>query len=227
MKLNKKSIYIILTVLFSSILMSIVDGILQPTYFYKSVFKVILFLLIPLVYFLLYKDELKYMKQLFIPKKKDFIIAISLGIIVYGVIIGAYFLLKNYIDFSAIQNSLTQGIGVNKENFIYVALYISFMNSLLEEFFFRGYSFILLKNKTNRIFAYIFSSVLFAFYHVGMTSGWFNGVIYVLAMLGLMIGGCIFNYLNERCENIYMSWLVHMFANFAINTVGCILFGII
>ena len=35
------------------------------------------------------------------------------------------------------------------------------------------------------------------------------------------------DYLNERCENIYMSWLVHMFANFAINTVGCILFGII
>ena len=35
------------------------------------------------------------------------------------------------------------------------------------------------------------------------------------------------NILNEKCENIYMSWLVHMFANFAINTVGCILFGII
>ncbi len=227
MKLNKKSIYIIMTVLLSSILMSIVDGVIQPTYFYKSVFKVILFLVIPLIYFLLYKDELKHMKQLFIPKKKDFIIAISLGLIVYVVIIGAYLLLKNYIDFSSIQNSLTQGIGVNADNFIYVALYISFMNSLLEEFFFRGYSFILLKQKTNRMFAYIFSSGLFAFYHVGMTSGWFNGIIYVLAMLGLFIGGCIFNYLNEKCENIYMSWLVHMFANFAINTVGCILFGII
>ena len=167
------------------------------------------------------------MKQLFIPKKKDFIIAISLGIIVYIVIMIAYLLLKDYIDFSSIKDSLTQGVGVNANNFIYVALYISFMNSLLEEFFFRGYAFILLKQKTNRIFAYVFSSVLFAYYHVGMTDGWFNGIIYILAMLGLIIGGCIFNYLNERCENIYMSWLVHMFANLAINTVGCILFGII
>lgn len=227
MKLNKKSIYIILTVLFSSLLMSFIDAFIQPTYLYRSAFKVILFLFIPLIYFLLHKDELKYMKQLFVPKKKDFIIAISLGIIVYIVILSAYLLLKNYIDFSSIKDSLTQGVGVNADNFIYVALYISFVNSLLEEFFFRGYSFILLKNKTNRSFAYIFSSILFAFYHVGMTNGWFSGIIYMLAMLGLFIGGCIFNYLNERCENIYMSWLVHMFANFAINTVGCILFGII
>ena len=227
MKFNKKSLYIIGTVLFSSLLMTYIDVFIVPPYFYRSAFKVVLFLLLPLIYFVLYKDELDYMKQLFIPKKKDFLIAISLGLVVYGVNLGAYFLLKDFIDFSSISNSLTQGVGVNADNFIYVAIYISFMNSLLEEFFFRGYSFILLKGKTNRIFAYIFSSVLFAFYHVGMTNGWFGGFIYVLAMLGLIIGGCIFNYLNERCENIYMSWLVHMFANFAINTVGCILFGII
>lgn len=227
MELNKKSIYILLTVLFSSLLMSFIDVYIPMPYFYRSIFKVLLFLCIPFIYFVIFKDENKHMKQLFIPKKKDFIIAISLGIIVYIVIMIAYLLLKDYIDFSSIKDSLTQGVGVNANNFIYVALYISFMNSLLEEFFFRGYAFILLKQKTNRIFAYVFSSVLFAYYHVGMTNGWFNGMIYILAMLGLIIGGCIFNYLNERCENIYMSWLVHMFANFAINTIGCILFGII
>jgi hypothetical protein len=37
----------------------------------------------------------------------------------------------------------------------------------------------------------------------------------------------IFNILNEKSENIYASWLSHMFANFAINTIGFILFGII
>ena len=64
-------------------------------------------------------------------------------------------------------------------------------------------------------------------YHVGMTSGWFNPLIYALSMVGLAAGACIFNFLNKRCENIYPSWLVHMCANFAINTVGFILFGII
>ena len=35
------------------------------------------------------------------------------------------------------------------------------------------------------------------------------------------------DYLNELNNNIYSSWFVHMFANFAINTVGFILFGVI
>ena len=32
---------------------------------------------------------------------------------------------------------------------------------------------------------------------------------------------------DEKYNNIYSSWLVHMCANFAINTVGFILFGIL
>ena len=227
MKKDKKKIYIIITVLLSSIIMSIIDAYIQPTYLYKSIYKIFLFMIMPLIYFVLYKDEFNQFKKLFVPKKKDFLLSLGLGVLVYIIVFGAYLIFQNWIDFNSIKDSLTSGVGVNANNFIFVALYISFMNSLLEEFFFRGYSFILLKNKTNRIFAYIFSSVLFAFYHVGMTNGWFGGFIYILAMLGLVIGGCIFNYLNERCENIYMSWLVHMFANFAINTIGCILFGII
>jgi len=68
---------------------------------------------------------------------------------------------------------------------------------------------------------------MFAIYHVGMTSGWFNVFIYVSAMFGVFVGACIFDFLNEKCENIYPSWMVHMCANFSISTVGFILFGII
>lgn len=227
MKFNRKSIYIIISVLFSALAMSFVDGIIEPPYFYKSVIKIILFLLIPMLYFITNKDEIVSLKKLFVPRKKDFILAISLGIGVFSVIMIAYFVFRNFIDFSSIKDSLTSGIGVNADNFVYVAIYISFVNSLLEEFFFRGFAFLILKRETNRVFAYIFSAALFALYHVGMTSGWFHFLIYILAMLGLFIGGCIFNFLNDKCENIYPSWLVHMCANFAINTIGFILFGII
>ena len=173
------------------------------------------------------KDKGAYLKKLFIPKKKDFLLALLLGFGVFVVVLSAYFLLGNYIDLNGIKESLTTGIGVTADNFVYVAIYISFVNSLLEEFFFRGYAFLILKEERGRKFAYIFSSAMFALYHVGMTSGWFNILIYILSMLGLFVGGCIFNYLNEKCENIYPSWLVHMCANFGINTIGFILFGII
>ena len=224
---NKSKCYVIGTVLFSTLIMCLVDGILSPSYLYKSLIKIVLFLVIPFAYFLLFKEKTEHLKQLFKPKKRNLVLSLLLGFGVFTVIILAYFLLDSYIDLSSIKESLTSGVGVTAENFVYVAIYISFVNSLLEEFFFRGYAFLILKRECGRIFAYVFSSLAFAVYHVGMTSGWFNILIYILSMVGLVVGGSIFNYLNEKCESIYPSWLVHMCANFAINTIGFILFGII
>ena len=223
----KAKTYAVLSVLFSTLLMCVVDGILQPPYLYKSLIKIVLFLLLPLLYFVLYKGKGTYLKKLFSFRMRDVLMALALGVGVFSVVMGAYFLLRNYIDLSGIRDSLTAGAGVSAENFLYVAVYISLVNSLLEEFFFRGFAFLTLKKEMGRRFAYLFSSAAFALYHVGMTGGWFNIWIYLLAMAGLFVGGCIFNFLNERSESIYPSWIVHMFANFAINTVGFILFGIL
>ena len=90
--------------------------------------------------------------------------------------------------------------------------------------FFRGFGFITLKKYSSRKVAYLFSSILFAIYHVGMLVGMFHVGVLFLLLSGLVIGGYIFNYLNEINDTIYPSWFVHMFTNFAINTVGFILF---
>ena len=215
------------SVLFCSLTMTLMDTFLELSYGPRSLLKIMMFMIIPLMYFMKYKEDLPKIKQLFLPRKKDLLLALVLGAGVYGVIFAAYFLFRNLIDLNTIQDALLENVGVSVENFLAVALYISFVNSLLEEFFFRGYAFILLKNEVKPVIAYVFSAFLFAFYHVGMTLTWFHPVIYVLAMLGLFIGGLIFNALNDRCGQLYPSWLVHMCANFAINTIGCILFGVI
>jgi len=206
-------------------IMAIVDGVIQPEYAVKSIVKIALFLICPAIYLGIDK-ELK-LREIFRPNKKGMKIAFSLCIPVYIVILGAYLLLKDVFDFSAITTSLTGNIGVNKSNFIFVALYISFINSLLEEFFFRGFAFLTLKNITTTRFAYIFSSAMFALYHIAMMTGWFSITVFILTLTGLFAGGLIFNYLNAKSGNIYTSWFVHMFANFAINTIGFMLFGII
>ena len=135
--------------------------------------------------------------------------------------------MKDVFDFSGITSALTNNIGVNGDNFIFVSLYISFVNSLLEEFFFRGFSFLTLRRISSSKFAYIFSAAVFSLYHVAMMIGWFSAGVFIIILAGLFAGGLIFNYLNDKSGTIYPSWFVHMFANFAINTVGFILFGII
>ena len=201
--------------------MALVDGVLRPGYALKSAIKIGLFLLIP---FLLSRVERDLdFGAIFRFHKRGFLTALGLGIGIYAVILGAYFLIGPYFDFSNIAGSLTRNAGVTKDNFLYVSLYISFVNSLLEEFFFRGFLFTNLKKSGPRNFAYCFSALTFALYHVAMMIGWFNLWLNLLVMVGLAVGGVIFNWLNEKQDCIYVSWLVHMFANFAINTIGFML----
>ena len=224
--INKKRTALLATIVaVCCVIMAIVDGVWQPDYAVKSAVKIILFLIYPAVYSAF--DKQLNLKAIFKPNKKGMKIAFGLCIPVYIIIIGAYFLLKDIFDFSAVTTALTGNIGVNRNNFVFVALYISFINSLLEEFFFRGFAFLTLKSIAPSKFAYIFSSAMFALYHIAMMTGWFSVGVFVLALAGLFAGGLIFNYLNAKSGNIYTSWFVHMFANFAINTIGFILFGII
>ena len=218
-----KKLHIPILVIIACIVMGIVDAVIQPGYAIKSAIKIIMFLLIPIVYGLFLKEF--NIKNLMKPDKKGLCIALSLGFVIYGVVLGAYWIFKDVFDFSALTGSLNETTGVNKSNFIWVAIYISFVNSLLEEFFFRGFSFITLKKLTSRRFAYVFSSMAFALYHIAMMIGWFGLPVILISLVGLFIGGMIFNRFDEKSENIYLSWLIHMFANFATNTIGFILFA--
>lgn len=218
-----KKLHIPILVIIACIVMGIVDAVIQPGYAIKSAIKIIMFLLIPIVCGLFLKEF--NIKNLMKPDKKGLCIALCLGFVIYGVVLGAYWIFKDVFDFSALTGSLNETTGVNKSNFIWVAIYISFVNSLLEEFFFRGFSFITLKKLTSRRFAYVFSSMAFALYHIAMMIGWFGLPVILISLVGLFIGGMIFNRFDEKSENIYLSWLIHMFANFATNTIGFILFA--
>ena len=187
--MKSKSNYIISTVILSSVLMAYVDAIIQPSYLQKSLLKIILFLGIPLIYFVVNKDEVNKLKNLLSLQIKPLLKTMALGLGVYISILLAYMLFKGAIDLNTIKESLHLSMNITANNFIYVALYISFVNSLIEEFFFRGYAFVILKQHLKKGYAYVFSALLFSFYHVGMTQGWFDLHIYVLSMIGLLIGG--------------------------------------
>ena len=220
--MKKRSVILIFAVtIICCVAMAVVDGILRPGYAVKSVIKMAMFMLIPLIASRVDRGVL-YL-PLLRPKNKGLLPAIALGVGIYVVILGGYFLVSPFFDFSKIAGALTTNAGVTKENFLYVSLYISFVNSFLEEFFFRGFVFTNLKQLSGRKLAYIFSATAFSLYHVAMMIGWFSPTIFLLVMVGLAAGGMIFNWLNEKLDTIYCSWLTHMFANFAINTIGFML----
>ena len=222
-KLKKREIAFVAVVI--CVVMAVIDGVLMVNYFAKSAIKLALFLAVPLVYSLLRKNT--DVGTFFKADKRSMRMALALCIPMYFIILGGYLIFRNIFDFSGITRSLTDNIGVSKENFLFVSLYISFVNSLLEEFFFRGFCFLTFKNHVAEGEASMFSALLFALYHVAMMIGWFSVSVFAITLAGLFVGGVIFNYLDKRAGTLYPSWFVHMFANFAINTIGFMLFGII
>ena len=152
-------------------------------------------------------------------------LAVCTGIGVFAVILGGFFLTRNLFDFSGLTAALTAGTGVRRENFLWVALYISFVNSLLEEFFFRGFGFLLLRRFLPRTRALGLSCLAFALYHVAMTLGWYGLPVLLLTLAGLAAGGWIFCRLDEYSGSLWLSWVVHLGANLATNAIGFLLFA--
>lgn len=198
------------------------DAFAPIPYLYKAVGKAVLFLGIPLIYQRIQSDSTY--KQLFRLEKKPLKFAFLLGLAVFSIILGTYFLLGSLLDLSAVTGELETRLSINAENFVIVAIYIAICNSFLEEFFFRGFLFFRLKKLKGRLFAHLVSATMFSLYHVAIMVTWFDWWVFALCMLALVIGGILFNLLDENSESLYPSWLTHGCANLAINSIGMLLF---
>lgn len=220
--MKKQSLYIISATLLGCVCMGLVDAVIQPGYVIKSAVKLVLFLSEVLLWGKL--CDRRPLRDMLRPGRRGIVTAAALGGAVFAIIMGAYFALRNVFDLSALTGSLTASTGVDGDSFIPVALYITLVNSLLEEIFFRGFAFAGLRESAGRRVAYIFSAGAFALYHIAMMIGWFDLPLLLLTLVGLFVGGLIFDLLDERMGSIYPSWLVHMAANLAINAIGLMLF---
>nr|WP_300003533.1 type II CAAX endopeptidase family protein [Tissierella sp.] len=225
MKSKNTALNIIIIMIVSIFVMFIIEYFIVPGYIIKSIFKISMFFIVPLLY-ICYDKRINLADYFRIYSKKQFISSLLLGLSTYFLIVGVYFILTTYIDLSQIREIVYRSDDINRNNFFYVAIYISLLNSLLEEFFFRGFLFLSLNKTTSKVKAYFISALAFGIYHIGIMADWFNAIIFLLALIALFGVGFIFNYLNEGNKNIYSSWLVHMFANFALNTIGLIIYGV-
>ena len=115
MKKRSTRIVLIVTVI-CCLAMALIDGVIRPGYAVKSAIKIALFMLIPLIASRL--DRSVFYLQLLRPKQKGLLPAIALGVGIYVVILGGYFLVSPFFDFSQIAGALTDNAGVTKENFL-------------------------------------------------------------------------------------------------------------
>lgn len=215
---NKANTYgIILLVLTCCAVMAVIETVIEPAYAVKSAAKAAVFLALPLIFSK--TAQIKLIDHSFALDKKSTVKLLALGALIYAVIFGGYTLTTGIFDYASLVRSLSADQKVDNSSFLWVALYISFGNSFLEEFLFRYVSFLQLSKYTAPKTAYWFSSAAFAVYHIAMLAASFPLPLLFLVLIGLTAGGLIFDYADEKGGTIYNSWIIHMFADFAIMTI--------
>lgn len=214
--MKKKEWLILAMGALACIAMSLIETVWKPVYFVKSALKVVIFLGTIGAVCVCTRTPIRELLNIRKPKKaKTLFWFLGLS---YVAIIAGFFLFKNMIDLDALRQSLLDKEGLTKRNCLYVFSYIILCNSFLEESFFRGFLFRGLKK--NRRAAYLLSSLLFALYHIGIVGSWFNPLVLVVCIIGLMLAGIVLDFVSEHYDSLFASYAVHACANLAINTIG-------
>ena len=247
---RKARITICIVVILCCGLLALVDGYWKPAYGVKAGIKVLLFFVVPLVctWWLGRREEadrqdlqgIEYASEsgaatisltgfltVFQPDRKALTLGLGLGAGTMAVILGGYALLAPYLDLSAIPAAMASNGGITADNFLYVGSWIALCNSLMEEIFFRGFAFLQLCRVSSRKFAYVISGAAFSLYHAAIVDGWVSPILFLLMLAALFACGLFFDWLDENRGRIWVSWLMHMCANVAINLIGMRLLGMI
>lgn len=214
--MNKQQGLMITYGLFAIILTSVVENYIQPGYFLKSVFKVIIFFGGILGYCFLNQKSIKevlYLKKL--QHGKHLLFFLLLG---YLTIVVVFFLFRNLLDLQNIKEALLAKEKMTAANCLPIFVYIMICNSFIEESFFRGFLFKGLSS--HKPTAYVVSSLFFALYHIGIVNGWFQPALFVLCIVALALCGMVLDFVVDHFDSLLASYFVHALANLAINTIG-------
>lgn len=163
-----------------------------------------------------------------LPKRREWLAGTVLGLLMFGIILGAYWLFgQHWIDTADVRTKAQQ-VGINSPIiFLVGAMYWTFINSLFEEYIWRWFVYnkceVLIPGKG----AVLLSGLLFTLHHiinlVAYTENW---LVVVLASLGVFLAGAVWSWCYLIYRSIWSSYFSHILADLAIAIVSWqLLFG--
>lgn len=112
------------------------------------------------------------------------------------------------IDEAKIVDKIDAQFGVDTSTVLLVAPFTILLNSLLEEFFYRGFSFGLLARK-NLLLGHLLPAAAFTVQHLLFIYHWVSLVPLLLAIVGLFGLSIVLQIMYARFDTIVAPWIVH------------------
>jgi membrane protease YdiL (CAAX protease family) len=123
------------------------------------------------------------------------------------------------IDINAFHSVLEQNGLSTPAKFVFAALWLSVINSLLEEYVFRWFITSRFERLTSRHATWL-SGVAFTIHHIIVLAKYLPPATTALASAGIFIGGLVWSAIYRRAGSVWPSWLSHAIVDLAIMGVG-------
>lgn len=159
-----------------------------------------------------------------IPKfeRQKTLVGITWGLLMFGVIIVAYWLLgKRWIDLKDIREKATE-VGITSLS-IYLAgcFYWCFINSFIEECIWRGFAYSQCARLTSGIAAVLLSALFFTLHHtIALYAYTQNWLVVIIGSLGVFLAGIIWSWCYRNYKSLVPSYIAHVLADIAIAIIG-------
>ncbi|MEK6867230.1 MAG: type II CAAX endopeptidase family protein [Nanoarchaeota archaeon] len=200
-----------------------------PTYVTSSLYKIVF--LLPLVYRYYFHKKSCWNALVegfsFTHFQKYISHALGWGMLFAGLYGSTFFLFKDMLSFSLISSTLESFASITPANILFIGLYIIVVNSLLEEFFWRGFFFNELHTLYGWFAAYVLTAVGFSLYHVAFFYSWFPFGLVLLATLGLFVYSLFMCMLFQKYQDLFTCWLIHALVDVVQIAIALWLFGLL
>lgn len=154
-------------------------------------------------------------------KPNGLAVATVSGVVIALVIFAAYYTIGTAnINPEDFRHDI-EAVGLlDAEKFILLALYWTFVNSLLEEYFWRWFIVERAQSFMSEKAAIVLSALGFVGHHLLAMSLYFDITIALLACAGIFVGGVIWSVLYMRYRSILPCYISHILADAAIFIIG-------
>ena len=172
----------------------------------------------PLAWTVKYNSQALHVPQFTWQKVK---VGLGWGILMFGVIIYAYFLFGRVINLTAIRTKAVE-VGITSPSlYLLGCVYWSFINSFIEECTWRGFVVSRCKVLVPDAIAVTLAALFFTLHHsialYGYTHSW---SIVLLGSLGVFIAGIVWAWCYDNYRSIAPGYISHILADLAIAFVG-------
>jgi membrane protease YdiL (CAAX protease family) len=161
------------------------------------------------------------------PRRGGLLVGLLLGLIMGAVILGSYRLLASgWIDLEHLRMLASRNGFGTIASYLGLALYLTLVNSLLEEFVWRWFVFRRAEEAFGSRSAVVLAALFFMIHHTIALRIQFGREITLIGSLGVFVSGLAWSWCYLRYRSVWPGYVSHVLADTAIFLVGWrLLFG--